>query len=43
MDMDQILDLFNLGDLGLSLILDKLQNNLEGCEEDMVDVEMGDV
>ncbi|KAK0392833.1 hypothetical protein NLU13_2327 [Sarocladium strictum] len=43
MDTDQILDLFNLGDSGPSLISDKPQNNLEGREEDMVDVETGDV
>ncbi|KAH8180130.1 hypothetical protein LIA77_01649 [Sarocladium implicatum] len=43
MDTDQILDLFNLGDTGPNLISDKPQNNLEGREEDMVDVETGDV
>lgn len=43
MDTDQILDLFNLGDSGPSLISDKPQNNIEGREEDMVDIETGDV
>ncbi|OAA78116.1 hypothetical protein LEL_04939 [Akanthomyces lecanii RCEF 1005] len=43
MDTDQILDLFNVGDTGPSLISDKPQNNLEGREEDMVDIETGDV
>ncbi|KAI1143732.1 hypothetical protein F5Y05DRAFT_407138 [Hypoxylon sp. FL0543] len=43
MDTDQILDLFNLGDSGPSLISDKPQNDMEGREEDMVDVETGDV
>lgn len=43
MDTDQILDLFNLGDSGPSLISDKPQNTMEGREEDMVDVETGDV
>ncbi|KAJ2969331.1 hypothetical protein NQ176_g8719 [Zarea fungicola] len=43
MDTDQILDLFNLGDTGPNLISDKPQNNLEGREEDMVDIETGDV
>ncbi|KAI2639821.1 hypothetical protein GGS26DRAFT_587270 [Hypomontagnella submonticulosa] len=43
MDTDQILDLFNLGDSGPNLISDKPQNNIEGREEDMVDVETGDV
>jgi TATA-binding protein-associated factor len=43
MDTDQILDLFNLGDAGPSLISDKAQNStgggIEGREEDMVDIE----
>ncbi|OAA33193.1 hypothetical protein AAL_00658 [Moelleriella libera RCEF 2490] len=43
MDTDQILDLFNLGDSGPSLISDKTQNDLNGREEDMVDIETGDV
>ncbi|KAI1410650.1 hypothetical protein F5Y13DRAFT_202118 [Hypoxylon sp. FL1857] len=43
MDTDQILDLFNLGDSGPSLISDKPKNDIEGREEDMVDVETGDV
>ncbi len=46
MDTDQILDLFNLGDSGPSLIADKggtAGGALEGREEDMVDVETGDV
>ncbi|TDZ29364.1 putative helicase mot1 [Colletotrichum spinosum] len=43
MDTDQILDLFNLGDTGPSLISDKPQNSMEGREEDMVDIETGDV
>ncbi|WQF76163.1 Putative TATA-binding protein-associated factor Mot1 [Colletotrichum destructivum] len=43
MDTDQILDLFNLGDTGPSLISDKPQNAMEGREEDMVDIETGDV
>lgn len=43
MDTDQILDLFNLGDSGPPLISDKPQNNMEGREEDMVDLETGDV
>ncbi|KAK5990175.1 TATA-binding protein-associated factor mot1 [Cladobotryum mycophilum] len=43
MDTDQILDLFNLGDSGPSLISDKPQNSMEGREEDMVDIETGDV
>ncbi|CAM1505486.1 Fc.00g111230.m01.CDS01 [Cosmosporella sp. VM-42] len=43
MDTDQILDLFNLGDSGPPLISDKPQNNIEGREEDMVDIETGDV
>jgi len=42
MDTDQILDLFNLGDSGPSLISDKPQG-IDGREEDMVDVETGDV
>ncbi|KAH6661921.1 TATA-binding protein-associated factor MOT1 [Plectosphaerella plurivora] len=43
MDTDQILDLFNLGDTGPSLISDKAHNPMEGREEEMVDVETGDV
>ncbi|PHH63965.1 hypothetical protein CDD81_5184 [Ophiocordyceps australis] len=43
MDTDQILDLFNLGDSGPNLIGDKPQNDLQGREEDMVDLETGDV
>lgn len=43
MDTDQILDLFNLGDSGPNLISDKPHNAIEGREEDMVDVETGDV
>ncbi|KAI5864564.1 hypothetical protein GGS23DRAFT_453185 [Durotheca rogersii] len=46
MDTDQILDLFNLGDAGPSLITDKGGaggGGIEGREEDMVDVETGDV
>ncbi|KAI0023218.1 SNF2 family domain-containing protein [Xylariomycetidae sp. FL0641] len=43
MDTDQILDLFNLGDSGPNLISDKPQTGMEGREEDMVDVETGDV
>ncbi|KAF5521216.1 putative helicase mot1 [Colletotrichum aenigma] len=43
MDTDQILDLFNLGDTGPSLISDKPKNAMEGREEDMVDIETGDV
>ncbi|PHH70892.1 hypothetical protein CDD80_5670 [Ophiocordyceps camponoti-rufipedis] len=43
MDTDQILDLFNLGDSGPSLISDKPRNDIEGREEDMVDIETGDV
>ncbi|KAI8966794.1 hypothetical protein F5Y11DRAFT_4073 [Daldinia sp. FL1419] len=43
MDTDQILDLFNLGDSGPNLISEKPQNSIEGREEDMVDVETGDV
>ncbi|KAI0115018.1 hypothetical protein F4814DRAFT_448855 [Daldinia grandis] len=43
MDTDQILDLFSLGDSGPSLISDKPQGTIEGREEDMVDVETGDV
>lgn len=42
-DTDQILDLFNLGDAGPNLITDKPQGGIEGREEDMVDVETGDV
>ncbi|EON98140.1 putative tata-binding protein-associated factor mot1 protein [Phaeoacremonium minimum UCRPA7] len=43
MDTDQILDLFNVGDTGPSLISDKPQGAVEGREEDMVDIETGDV
>ncbi|KAH9900563.1 SNF2 family domain-containing protein [Xylariomycetidae sp. FL2044] len=43
MDTDQILDLFNLGDAGPNLISDNPQGGMEGREEDMVDVETGDV
>ncbi|KAK1756056.1 hypothetical protein QBC47DRAFT_178986 [Echria macrotheca] len=44
MDTDQILDLFNLGDSGPSLISDKPnKDGLDGREEDMVDIETGDV
>lgn len=43
MDTDQILDLFSLGDAGPSLIQDKPKDGIEGREEDMVDVETGDV
>jgi TATA-binding protein-associated factor len=45
MDTDQILDLFNLGDQAPNLVSDKPRdgNNIEGREEDMVDLETGDV
>ncbi|KAI1180048.1 hypothetical protein F4777DRAFT_358909 [Nemania sp. FL0916] len=44
MDTDQILDLFNFGDdSGPNLISDKSKDGIEGREEDMVDVETGDV
>ncbi|KAK9419232.1 hypothetical protein SUNI508_01209 [Seiridium unicorne] len=43
MDTDQILDLFSLGDAGPNLITDKPKDGMEGREEDMVDVETGDV
>lgn len=45
MDTDQILDLFSLGDEGPGLITDKPQGqaSIEGREEDMVDLETGDV
>ncbi|KAG6003430.1 hypothetical protein E4U21_002024 [Claviceps maximensis] len=43
MDTDQILDLFSLGDSGPSLISEKPQTELEGREEDMVDIETGDL
>jgi len=44
MDTDQILDLFSMGDSGPSLIADKpAGGGMEGREEDMVDVETGDV
>ncbi|EGS20784.1 helicase-like protein [Thermochaetoides thermophila DSM 1495] len=42
MDTDQILDLFNLGESGPSLITDN-KESIEGREEDMVDIETGDV
>ncbi|KAK3937632.1 hypothetical protein QBC46DRAFT_344404 [Diplogelasinospora grovesii] len=44
MDTDQILDLFSLGDTGPGLISDKpAMDSIEGREEDMVDIETGDV
>lgn len=43
MDTDQILDLFSLGDAGPNLITDKPKDGMDGREEDMVDVETGDV
>lgn len=49
MDTDQILDLFNIGDTGPGLIQEKPTGDkgagggFEGREEDMVDVETGDV
>lgn len=44
MDTDQILDLFTLGDSGDTLITDKKRDGeFEGREEDMVDVETGEV
>ncbi|CAN8096621.1 unnamed protein product [Discula destructiva] len=46
MDTDQILDLFNVGDTGPGLIQDKPEKaagRFEGHEEDMVDIETGDV
>lgn len=46
MDTDQILDLFNVGDSGPGLITDKPAGGaagFEGHEEDMVDIETGDV
>ncbi|KAK6196856.1 hypothetical protein LQW54_011119 [Pestalotiopsis sp. IQ-011] len=43
MDTDQILDLFSLGDAGPNLITDKPKDGIDGREEDMVDVETGDV
>ncbi|TLD16724.1 uncharacterized protein PgNI_01319 [Pyricularia grisea] len=44
MDTDQILDLFSLGDTGPGMITDKPEGSgLDGREEDMVDVETGDV
>lgn len=44
MDTDQILDLFSFGESGPSLISDKPQSSsMEGREEDMVDIETGDV
>lgn len=45
MDTDQILDLFSFGDEGPGMITDKPQGqaSIEGREEDMVDLETGDV
>ncbi|KAI0166478.1 hypothetical protein GGR57DRAFT_496740 [Xylariaceae sp. FL1272] len=43
MDTDQILDLFNFNDSGTNLISDKPKDGIEGREEDMVDVETGEV
>jgi TATA-binding protein-associated factor len=43
MDTDQILDLFSLGESGPDLITDQPQHGMEGREEDMVDIETGDV
>ncbi|KAK7736228.1 TATA-binding protein-associated factor mot1 [Cytospora paraplurivora] len=46
MDTDQILDLFNVGDSGPGLITEKPSGGaagFEGHEEDMVDIETGDV
>ncbi|KAF4452540.1 putative MOT1-transcriptional accessory protein [Fusarium austroafricanum] len=43
MDTDQILDLFNVGDAAPNLLADKEKTNIEGREEDMVDIETGDV
>lgn len=47
MDTDQILDLFNLGESGPGLITEKPNENgldsMTGREEDMVDLETGDV
>lgn len=47
MDTDQILDLFNLGDAGPNLLSDKPgkdgKNAVDRREEDMVDLETGDV
>lgn len=45
MDTDQILDLFSLGESGPGLISDKprKEDGIEGREEDMVDLETGDV
>ena len=45
MDTDQILDLFSLGDTGPNLITDKPKKDgdIDGREEDMVDLETGDV
>ena len=45
MDTDQILDLFSFGDEGPGMISDKPQGqaSIEGREEDMVDIETGDV
>lgn len=45
MDTDQILDLFNLGEGAPNLVADKPKDGsgIEGREEDMVDLETGDV
>ena len=46
MDTDQIMDLFNIGDSGPGLITEKPaggSSGFEGREEDMVDIETGDV
>ncbi|KAK3313511.1 hypothetical protein B0H66DRAFT_354542 [Apodospora peruviana] len=47
MDTDQILDLFNLGDSGPGLITEKPKDGgpgaIEGREEDIIDIETGDV
>lgn len=42
MDTDQILDLFSLGDAAPSLT-ENSSGGIDGREEDMVDVETGDV
>ncbi|KAK5652542.1 hypothetical protein OQA88_10448 [Cercophora sp. LCS_1] len=43
MNTDEILDLFSLGESGPNLISEKPKDGIEGREEDMVDVETGDV
>ena len=43
MDTDQILDLFNVSDTGPGLISERPKDAIEGREEDMVDLETGDV